>query len=111
MRWGLQHLEHLFRRAPERRLVAGHDDRPLDDDRVLSHRRDEPILRQLRRVDARLGRFFFRTSALAGIFNWPNSVFNCAAVYGVFRYSTISGSTPLSRNKASVLREVLQRGL
>src|SRR5207249_1269738 len=54
---------------------------------------------------------FLRMSARAGIFNCPSSVFSCAAVYGVFRYSTISGSTPLSRNKASVLREVLQRGL
>src|SRR5205823_661503 len=54
---------------------------------------------------------FLRRSARAGIFNCPSSVFSCAAVYGVFRYSTISGSTPLSRNKASVLSEVLQRGL
>src|SRR5215472_12301654 len=54
---------------------------------------------------------FFRTSLLAGILSWPISVFSCAAVYGVFRYSTIVGSIPFSRNNAKVLREVLQRGL
>lgn len=30
---------------------------------------------------------------------------------GVFRYSTMLGSKPLSRNNSNVLREVLQRGL
>ena len=36
---------------------------------------------------------------------------NSARVGGVFRYCTMVGSIPLSRNRSSVLREVLHFGL
>src|SRR5262249_24694305 len=54
---------------------------------------------------------FFRTSALAGNLSWARIFFSSTAEGGILWYSMMFGSTPLSRNNAKVLREVLQRGL
>ena len=58
-RRALQHRQRLFGRAAEGGLAARDDDRPLDDDRVFDHRRDQGLLGQRCRVDPGGGRFLF----------------------------------------------------
>jgi len=55
---------HGFRRTAERRFAPRDDDRALDDDRVLDHRLDQLIFRQLCRVDG-CGRGFLFPQQLA----------------------------------------------
>ena len=44
----LEDLQHRLRRPADRRLAAGDHDRPLDQDRVRDHQRDQRIARPIR---------------------------------------------------------------
>jgi len=88
------------------------DDRPLDQNGVLEHEADQFLLAPFGIGEAELGvgRPLCRSSSRAEIPILRSSSASLARVGGFFKYSTTTGSAPLWRIIASVLRDVPQAG-
>src|SRR6185437_7723228 len=54
----LEEPQHVLRRAPQCRALTAHDDRPLDDDGIVDHARDDLLVGQAGTIEARFGRLF-----------------------------------------------------
>ena len=108
-----QDLKHLIGGAAQARAFGRHHDGALDQNGVRNHEIDKLVIGPLRIAKAE---FLVRRALLSQQSRGPmpiaaSSSFRRSRLGGVLRYSIISGSVPLWRIKASVLRDVPQAGL
>ena len=103
-----------FRRPAQSCALRRHHDRPVDQDRMRQHEVDQFVVAPFRIGEPkfRIRRALLRATAREPEFPSPRSARSAApGSAGSLRYSITSGSSPLCRIMASVLREVPQSGL
>ena len=108
-----QDVEHRLRRAAQLHAQGRHHDGPVDEDGVLHHEVDQLVIRPfgIAEVELGIGRALLaekRGGPMPMLASNPTRV---SREGGVTRYSMTSGSSPLWRIIANVLRDVPQAGL